>query len=54
MKPMKPKMLIAIFFILLVISFMPIFPNPEPKQWYQNGVFKHKRTVSLWTALTRS
>ena len=49
---MKPKMLLAIFFCLLVISFMPIFPNPEEKKWYQDGVFKYRKNVDLWKAIS--
>jgi len=47
---LKPKMLLTIFLILLILSFMPIYPNPKKKK----GRFQPfvKSRVNLWKALS--
>jgi len=46
---MKPTMVLTIFIILLVMSFMPIYPNPVKRKPFQ--AFYSPR-VNLWRALS--
>lgn len=48
---MKPRMLITIFIIAVIFSFLPIFPNPDKKgiNFYNPLV---PARVNVWKAMS--
>ena len=46
---MKPTMVLTIFIILLIMSFIPIYPNPKKRKPFQPF---YKPRVNLWKAMS--